>query len=52
MNAKRKQIKPLTEDYYEKLLMTEMKLKKDFSMETLQEVVALYTVLVSYSESY
>jgi hypothetical protein len=46
MNEKKKRIKPLTEDYYEKLLMTEMKLKKDFSMETLQEVVELYAVLI------
>ena len=42
--SKKKRIKALTEEFYEQLIMTEMRLKKEFSMECLQEVVNLYTV--------
>ena len=43
---KKKKIKALTEEFYEQLILTEMRLKKDFSMESLQEVVNLYTVKI------
>jgi hypothetical protein len=34
----------LPENFFENLLILEMQLKREFTMETLQEVIGLYTV--------
>jgi hypothetical protein len=39
-------IKTLSENFFENLLILEMKLKREFAMDTLQEIVNLYTVKI------
>jgi hypothetical protein len=42
----RNKIKQLPENFFEKVLDIELKLKREFTMNTLQELVNLYSVLI------
>jgi len=45
-NIKQKLIKSLPENFFQKVIEYEMKLKYDFSMETLNELVDLFSVII------
>jgi len=45
------EIKKLPSDFFEKVLEAEMKLKQEFSMETLQELMDYYSLAIEYYSS-
>ena len=47
----KKSIKSLPDNFFEKILDAEMKLKTGFSMDVLQELINYYTIAIEYYES-
>ena len=47
----KKSIKTLPDNFFEKILDAEMKLKTGFSNEVLQELINYYTIAIEYYES-
>ena len=48
----KKSIKSLPDNFFEKILDAEMKLKTGFSMDVLQELINYYTIAIEYYESH
>jgi hypothetical protein len=45
ISSPRNKVAALPDNFFENLLVSEMQLKQEFTMETLQEVIGLYTVI-------
>jgi hypothetical protein len=48
----KKVVKTLPENFFEKILDLELKLKRDFQIHTLQELVNQYSVIINNIDSY